>query len=150
MTPEEMWELYKKEAPKAAGYEAWAFGGDGNAADELSDLVLADTKTATASAYDLYLAEDSPLPQAGDLSVILNGMGQAVCIIETDTVVTVPYALVSADHAYREGERDKSLASWRSIHKSFFTKELQSINRPFSEDMLVVCERFHVVFPKKD
>ncbi|MEE1251433.1 MAG: hypothetical protein UHU19_19720 [Lachnospiraceae bacterium] len=72
MTAEEMWqEFCQKKNIQNKTYEAWAFCGGGPAADELAQLVLAGEKTATASAYDCYLAEGEALPKPGDYSVIL-------------------------------------------------------------------------------
>ena len=42
--------------------------------------------------------------------------------------------------AYDEGEGDRSLAYWRSEHERFFRKY-----DVFSEDMLLVCERFRLI-----
>lgn len=127
-------------------YQAWAFGDD---SDALAQLVCAGIKTATASALDVYEYEHEPLPQCGDYSIILNSQGEAQCIIQTTAVSIVPFAQVSALHAYKEGERDRSLASWRTIHEVFFTKELNAIQRTFHPDMMVVCEEFQVVYPLK-
>ena len=44
---------------------AWSFGATPEQADELLDLVLDGTKTATASALWDYDADDEPLPEAG-------------------------------------------------------------------------------------
>ena len=60
MTPEELW----KRSGLEGAYEAWSFG---EAPDKLADLVLRGIKTATCSAYDLYLINNEPLPQAGDI-----------------------------------------------------------------------------------
>ena len=65
MTAEELW----KSSGLEGAYEAWAFG---EAPDKLAELVVRGIKTATCSAYDLYAAENEPLPEAGDYSVILN------------------------------------------------------------------------------
>ena len=32
---------------------------------------------------------------------------------------------VSEEHAYKEGEGDRSLAYWRAVHEEFFTKEFE-------------------------
>ena len=49
--------------------DAWAFGATSEQADELLGLVLAGTKTGTASSLWDYEAEGEPLPTAGDLSI---------------------------------------------------------------------------------
>ena len=144
MNATEMWERYCEKSGVRADYEAWAFGG---APDELAELVLNGIKTATASAYPLYEQEQEPLPQVGEYSVILNAKDEAVCVTKTTKVYVVPFREVSADHAYREGENDRSLDSWRAVHRDFFTEEMTAAGLTFDEDMPVVCEEFLRVYP---
>jgi len=139
MTAEELW----KQSGLTGTYEAWAFGG---APDRLAELVLQGVKTATCSAYDLYLEEREPLPQEGDLSVILNARDEAVCIIRTTKVYVTAFDRVTAEHAWKEGEGDRSLEYWRKVHVEFLTGELAAIGREFSEQAQVVCEEFEVVY----
>jgi hypothetical protein len=144
MNAAEMWERFCEKSGIKADYDDWAFGG---APDALAELVLNGIKTATASAYPLYEQEQEPLPKAGDYSVILNTKGEAVCIIRTTKVYVVPFREVSADHAFREGEDDRSLESWREVHRDFFTREMNDEGLSFDEDMPVVCEEFMRVYP---
>ena len=137
-----------EEMIKAAGidgpYEAWCFG---TMADELASLVLRGIKTATASAYTLYELDEEPIPKAGDISVILDSSDKAVCIIRDTKVYTVPYREVSESHAYMEGEGDRTLDAWRQVHQEFFTGEMEAYGLEFTEDMLVLCEEFEVIYP---
>ena len=110
-------------------------------------MVLSGRKTATASAYPLYAPEDEPIPTAGEYSVILNSADEAVCIIRNTRVTIVPYREITAEHAFREGEGDRSLSYWRQVHEAFFTKDLAAFGLIFDENMPVVCEEFEVVFP---
>ena len=144
MNAAEMWERFCEKSGIKADYDDWAFGG---APDALAELVLNGIKTATASAYPLYEQEQEPLPKAGDYSVILNTKGEAVCIIRTTKVYVVLFREVSADHAFREGEDDRSLESWRAVHRDFFTREMNADGLTFDEDMPVVCEEFMRVYP---
>ena len=144
MNAVEMWERFCEKSGIKADYDDWAFGG---APDALAELVLNGIKTAMASAYPLYEQEQEPLPKAGDYSVILNTKGEAVCIIRTTKVYVVPFREVSADHAFREGEDDRSLESWREVHRDFFTREMNAGGLTFDEDMPVVCEEFMRVNP---
>ena len=124
---------------------AWSFGAGAEQADELLELVLAGTKTATASAARDYEAEDEPLPERGTLSIILDGSGRPRVLIETTDVEVVPFDRVSEEHARLEGEGDRSLAHWRDVHQRFFTSEAGH-DRGFAADMPVVCERFRVLY----
>lgn len=145
MTPEQLWNEYKNINPTIGDeIDAWAFGVE---ADQLADLVLKGEKTATASAYDLYQIDGEPIPQAGTFDVILDGQGQAACIIKVTKVTVVPFKQVSAEHAFKEGEGDKSLAYWRQVHEEFFTEWMAEAGLTFSQDSQVVLEEFEVVYP---
>ena len=145
MTPQEMWNVYKQINPLIGDeIDAWAFGVE---ADLLADLVLKGEKTATASAYDLYAVDKEPLPQEGTLDVILYSRNQAVCIVEITKVSVQPFHQVSADHAFKEGEGDKSLAYWRQVHEDFFKDWLGEAGLTFTPDSKVVLEEFRKVYP---
>ena len=145
MTPQEMWNAYKKINPSIGDeIDAWTFGVE---ADLLADLVLKGEKTATASAYDLYALEGEPLPQEGNFDVILDSQNQAVCIVEITRVSVQPFKQVSADHAYKEGEGDKSLAYWRQVHEDCFAEWLREAGLTFIPNSKVVLEEFRKVYP---
>lgn len=148
-----MWEEFTASgsplAPDAAfaGYSAWHFGSGGEMADELASLVLEGAKRATAGAQWAYDAEGDELPEVGDYSVILDGSGEAACIIRTAHVDIVPFNAVDADFAAAEGEGDLSLEYWREGHWRFISMDLASWGLKPTEDMPIVCERFEVVWP---
>lgn len=141
-----MWDRLIRIHPEFAGrkYEAWAYGDD---ADRLAKLTLDGVKTATASAHALYAVEGAPLPRRGDLNIILNAQGDAVCVTRTISVSILPFSEVSARHAWMEGEGDRSLSHWRRVHEAFFSTELSAMGLRFSMDMPVVCEEFERVYP---
>lgn len=122
--------------------EAWAFGGTPEQADALLDLVLRGIKTATASAAEDYAAESEPLPEVGQLGIVLDGRDRPCAVVETTAVDVVPFDEVTAEHAFAEGEGDRSLAWWRREHEQFWREHAA---RGFRPDMPVVCERLRVV-----
>ncbi|HEU5674262.1 TPA: ASCH domain-containing protein [Streptococcus pneumoniae] len=145
MTPQEMWNKYKQINPLIGDeIDAWAFGVE---PDLLADLVFKGEKTATASAYDLYVLEDEPLPQVGTFDVILDSQNQSVCIVEITKVSVELFNQVSAQHAFKEGEGDKSLAYWRQVNEDFFTDCLGEVGLTFTPESKVVLEEFRKVYP---
>mgnify|MGYP000680128718 CR=1 FL=1 len=144
MNAEEMWQAFPDRKADDT-YLAWQYGC---AQDKLAQLTLQGTKTATASSYPVYKAENEPVPAVGDYSIILDSQNQAVCIIQTTQIDIVPFYQVDEEQAYLEGEGDRTLTYWREVHRTFFESEMQSIHQKFTEDMLVVCERFKIVYPK--
>ena len=141
MTAEQMWKASGLEGE----YEAWSFGDD---PDGLAGLVSRGIKTATCSAAQLYEIDGEKLPEAGEYSVILDSRDNAVCVIRTVRVYTIPFRDADARHAFMEGEGDRSLEYWRKVHRNFFTRELESAGLSFCENTPVVCEEFVKVFPK--
>ncbi|MTD41951.1 ASCH domain-containing protein [Erwinia sp. CPCC 100877] len=144
-----LWEQFKETTGITHDcYMAWAFGDSSEMADELLSLVLNGEKTGTSSLQLLYELEQEPLPQAGSYSVLLDGNEQAQAVICTKVVDILPYAQISEIHGYLEGEGERNLAYWRSVHQPFFERELQEYQLPFTEDLLIVYELFEVVYRK--
>lgn len=139
MTAEELW----KQSGFTGQYEAWSFGGN---PDKLAELVKHGIKTATCSALELYELKKEPIPKQGDYSVILDSADRAVCIIRTTRVYIETFDRVSAEHAFKEGEGDRSLEYWRRVHIDFFTDEFCAEKLVFHEKIKLICEEFELVF----
>ncbi len=134
------WNEFWKLEEKPTSVSAWMFGG---LPDELAQLVIDGKKTATCSGHVIYKLENEPLPRVNDYSIILNSEEKPVAIIKTVEVSLVPMNQVSEEFAIAEGEGPYE--AWKSAHVTFFTGELQSHGLEFSEDMLLVCERFKLI-----
>ena len=127
-------------------YVAEAWGDSPGLADELGALILAGTKTATCSALWEYEAEGSALPEVGSKTIVLDGHGDPLCIVETNEVAVRPYNEVDARFAYEEGEGDRSLEYWRDAHWRFFSRTVPNVGRDPTMEMPLVCERFRVIY----
>ena len=143
-----MWKAYcrTKNIDHNTRHDLWKFCGGGLFADELASLVLAGIKTATASTKLSYETADEALPVIGTYSVILFDNGEAACIIRDTKVSIVPFHLVSAEHAYKEGEDDRSLDKWREVHRRAFAPDYQAVGLNFDENGDCVLEEFEVVY----
>ena len=145
----EFWQAFaatRASDPTARFLEAFHFDDNEPSANELSRLVLAGRKRATAALAWSHDAENKRVPAPGDLSIVTDYGGNEVCAIETTRVDIVPFADVDAEFAATEGEGDGSLQYWRRAHEAFFGRECKRIGRTPEPDMPVVCERFEVVF----
>lgn len=76
----------------------------------------------------------------GDISIILDSAG-AQAIIENTKVSIVPFDKVNIDFAHKEGKGDKTLATWRKIHKAFW--------KDIMPDTLLECEEFKLLYLKE-
>lgn len=137
------WQEFTQQYPTAELYEAFQFGSGGDMADELGQLVVEGKKTATCSAYPLYAIDNEPLPQVGQYSIVLSSIDEVMAIIKTTEVSIVPMNEVSEEFAIAEGEGDYQ--DWWDGHVRFFSDLLPVYKLQFSEDLLLVCERFEVV-----
>jgi uncharacterized protein YhfF len=114
---------------------SFAFGDSPALADELLGLVLSGVKTATCS------TEDEPNTSSpGERWIVRDGSGTPRCVIETLEVTYRRFGEVDASFAHDEGEGDRSLAYWRQAHRNYFGRLGK-----FSEDMMLMCERFRLV-----
>ena len=95
--------------------------------------MIRGVKTATCSTDD-----QTSMP--GERWIVLDGRGEPSCVIETVEVTYRRYGEVDAAFAFEEGEGDRSLAYWRGAHRRYFGR----LGR-FSEDMMLMCERFRLV-----
>lgn len=136
------WKSYWQGKQIPTSVEAWQFGAD---PDTLAQLVIDGHKRATCSAHIHYEIEKEALPQVDDYSIILNSKDEPVAMIRTTEVTISPMKEVSESFAIAEGEGDKTYKYWWDAHERFFKKELAAIGEEFSEDMLLVCERFELV-----
>ena len=133
-----------------------AFGDSPALRDQLIELVLAGTKTATCT--DLWSWEkeqDTPIAP-GMLTLALDGSGRPRCIIETVKVEQTTYEEVTAEFARAEGERepldlpdDLVLENWRTYHWAYYSRVLPAIGREPALDMPVLCEHFKVVYSEE-
>jgi uncharacterized protein YhfF len=148
---EQYWQSYLAITSNASlsneNYEAHQFGNSAALADELGNLILKGVKTATCSTAWEWEAEGSELPKVGAKTIVLDGSDRPLCIIETTEVRLRAFDEVDAQFAYEEGEYDCSLESWREKHWKYFSRALPQIGKQPTPQMLLVCERFHIVYP---
>lgn len=139
-----MWNDYITATGAIGPYTAEAFAEElPEVATELALLVRDGPKRATASVLAHYQEEGEPLPLPGAHSVVLDGAGNAVCVIRTTTVETRPFGDVDEGFAFDEGEGDRTLLGWRQVHISYFA----AIGTTVTDDTVMVLERFELVWP---
>lgn len=142
MDAKKLWDEFKNKFNiDNDNYSIWVFGDN---PDLLLSLVKSGKKTATASLYKLY--NSNKLPCEGEYNIILNSKGKAECITKTTKVYLTKFCDVTEAHAYKEGEGDKSLSYWKSVHERFFNECLASYNKKITSDDLIVCEEFELVY----
>ena len=150
-TIDAFWQKFLSSLPvdspyRSKSYVAEIWGDNSALADELGTLIVQGVKTGTCSAVWEWEAEGNPIPEEGYITIALDGSGEPLCIVETYEISFRKYNEVDADFARAEGEGDLSLDYWRKAHQQYFTRTLSKIDREFTEDMPLVCEKFRVIY----
>jgi len=128
-------------------YEVFQIGHSPEAADVGARLIAQGGKTATSSLLWTYHATGKPLPAVGALSIVTDGRGAPVCVIETLSVAIQSFADVDTTFAYAYGEWDRTLETWRAHCWAFNAPRCQALGKAPTPAMPLVCERFTVVYP---
>ncbi len=141
------WERAKKATSIRGDFvDAWGFGDTAGLNDELFALVLEGKKTGTASLVKENELEGWPINKVGDYSVILDGLDQPRAVIQTLSVRRCRFDEVDVEHAFSEGEDDRSLASFTREHSKYWRRSGERLGYAFKEDMEVILERFKLVY----
>ncbi len=115
-------------------------------ADEGVRLILSGEKTATSSLLWEYEESGKPLPYVGALSVLEDGAGNPVCVIETNWVEIIPFDEIDAKFARDYSETDGTLEHWREVFWDYYSEECEKSGWKMLQTTPMVCERFHVIF----
>jgi len=130
---------------RARGFLADSFGDSGELADELGALIVSGVKTATCSSVCEWEHTGGAIPREGLMTIVIDGSGAPMCIIETLAVEIMAYQDVTAEIAYAEGEGDRTLEYWRRVHWEYFSRVLPKLGHEPALEMSLVCEHFRVV-----
>jgi uncharacterized protein YhfF len=146
-----MWGSFRQAAGvDTDAYDVFAFGDSPAMADELADLVLHGPKRATAGLLLEFERDNEPVPRDGGYSVVVDGRGRPVCVIQTTQVQVNPLREVDAGFAWDEGEGERTLVWWLDAHRRYFRRRCAELGVDFSDELPTVFERFELVWPRPD
>ena len=146
------WSAYLASVPDAEAveqrwYEVFRIGEDVDDAHRGAALIAAGLKTATSSLLWSYEAAGKAPPEVGHLSIVADGDGDPVCVVETTAVEIKAFADVDAAFAFDYAEWDRTLATWQDRSWAINARRCEALGRVPVPDMPLVCERFRVVYP---
>ena len=147
------WEEFRNSGSFPEGADAsfqasYRIGATEDHANAGASLILSGEKTATSMLAWALEKNDEPLPAVGDLCVVEDGKGEAVCVVETTWVQTIPFGKIDEEFARDYAEADGTLEDWKRVFGEYYSVECESMGKVLNEDTLLVCERFRVIYPK--
>jgi uncharacterized protein YhfF len=121
------------------------YGDSPELSRELVALIRDGHKRAGTSLLWSHEHEEEPLPEVGDVDVVVDHEGEPVAVTRVVSVWVAAFDEVDAGYAALEGEGDGSLTHWRAAHWDVFGRECTRIGRVPAEDMPVVCCVFELL-----
>ena len=144
----DFWEKVKLETGITGDFtDAWGFGDNPELMDELLGYVLNGIKQTSTSLHIESELEGWPMEHEGEYNIILDGRNMPAPVIKTMSVRRVKYRDVDADHAYWEGEGDRTLETYFLEHDKYYLRRGEALGFEFNKDMLVDLNRFELVYP---
>ncbi|MBF0315850.1 MAG: ASCH domain-containing protein [Oligoflexia bacterium] len=147
---DEVWRIYTNSllagyTPPSRLLDVFSFGNNLLLASKLAHLVIKGKKRLTAGwvAAALHLGET--IPSTGLFSIVTDGLGSPLCLIETLEVEYIQFKDATPTMAIEEGEGDLSLEDWTNGHQRYFEQEGTSLGFAFTPDSLIFIERFRLV-----
>jgi uncharacterized protein YhfF len=126
------------------------FADTPEAATKVGKLVRDGIKTTSSSLLWGLEHLGLPLPKAGDISVVLDGNGDPLCIIEMVEVEIRPFNTVDEQFAFEYGEGERTRAFWLKDNWDFHSRWCREIGREPSETMPIVFQRFRLLYPQSN
>jgi uncharacterized protein YhfF len=134
------------------GLPSFGFAFPGPLRDELTALVLAGTKRATAGLVVDFVIEGDLIPRPGDRQLVIDSDLRPVAVVETTRCDVTTIGRVSDEFARAEGEGYADRADWWRAHERFWNGYIDDIRRDIGDPDFrlqsstpVVCEWFRVV-----
>jgi len=144
------WKRVKSETDISGDFaDAWGFGDNPELMDELLGYVLQGVKRSSTSLLKESELQGYPVDKVGDYNIILNGRDEPVAVIKTVSVRRVKYRDVDAEHAYWEGEGDRTLETYFLEHDKYYRRVGEALGFEFNKDMLVDLVRFELIYPRE-
>ena len=145
---QDFWEEVKAEKNLEGEYVfAFGFGDRKKMKDELLELVLQGIKLATTSLVKELEIMNEPTPVVGDYNILLDGDEKPRAVVRTTDTRLMKFRDVPAEHAWVEGEDDRTLETWMGGHIRYWSRVGKEQGFGFNEDMKVILERFDVIYP---
>jgi uncharacterized protein YhfF len=144
----DFWEKVKTETGIIGDFvDAYGFGDNPELMDELLGYVVDGIKRTSSSLVVETELEGCPMDHVGDYNIILDGRDKPAIVIKNVSVRRVKYRDVDADHAYWEGEGDRTLETYFLEHGKYYKRRVEALGFEFNKDMLVDLVRFELVYP---
>lgn len=114
--------------------------------DEEVQLILEGMKNTACGVLWAWDLDQTPFPEVGQITVVLDGRSQPRCIIQATNITILPFNEME-QHYLECGLSDaQTVAQFCAVYWRYFTRSLEEIGRRPSPNMPVVCEEFELLY----
>lgn len=142
------WQKCKPELnppPRNDEFRVVSIGSSAEIRDAIVNLILEGQKTGTFTSPWLFEDNPSMAPQPGRYGVLIDSMGTPRAVLRTTRTITMPFHQITENETAVDGPAVRPLSVWRSVHESFFGRELKKHGKSFTTELPVTVEHFEVV-----
>lgn len=146
----EFWNEYLKNSGTANVKKAKAcicFGASEKDAASACEKICAGAKKAEIYPRNGYRCAMSGMPEAGDLNIVTDWMGNPVALIETTGVRAVKLGDVTDEMCKLEGDC-ASFEEWQEKKMPSIRLEAEELGVIFDDDMDLIIEEFRLVYSR--
>ncbi len=123
------------------------FGNSEEESVEILEQLMRGEKTAISHCVPYYIVTRSPMPKAGEYTMVTDFYGNPCCILRTNEVIIEAVNEVTEELAAQECQGD--LIAWRERKQEEFKALAKRPGFHYSEGLPVLMELVDVIFPKK-
>ncbi len=144
----DFWEKIKRETGIEGDFtDAYGIGDSPELKQELLELILEGKKRASTTLVRESMLEGWPESEVGQYNIVLDGDDEPAAVIRTVSVRRCRFSEVDEEHAYWEGEDERTLDAYIREHTKYYTRIGGRLGFEFTPDMEVILDRYELVYP---
>ncbi len=142
------WDKVKRETDVEGDFtDAYGVGDSPELKQELLELILEGKKRASTTLVRESMLEGWPEPEVAQYNIVLDGDDEPAAVIRTVSVRRCRFSEVDEEHAYWEGEDERTLDAYIREHTKYYTRIGRRLGFEFTPDMEVILDRYELVYP---
>jgi uncharacterized protein YhfF len=127
-------------------YQVRWIGLDDATTEQVIELIVAGDKTGTFTLPWLVERTDTPVPESGDVIVLVDFDGHPRLVVRLTEITEVAFGAITASHTAIEGSPVRDLAVWIPLHTHYWNTLLAPYQLTVSKEMPVLVEKFELLF----
>ena len=142
------WDRVKRETGVEGDFtDAYGIGDSSELKQVFLELILEGKKRASTTLVRESMLEGWPEPEVGQYNIVLDGDDEPAVVIRTVSVRRCRFSEVDEEHAYWEGEDERTLDAYIREHTKYYTRIGRRLGFEFTPDMEVILDRYELVYP---